>query len=262
MEQPAAGHLGRQHPGKPFGVLVEQNGVIEYPRGVEYSFQGQRTCTNPGEEGAHGRFISHIDLGDLDGDPLCRQRGNGGLLGFIGYRVAPGQDQICCPLFGQPLGHHQPQRTQATGDEVAGIGLDRNGTLTMCAAFTLHQSRHMTFALTIGHLRFTRGGWLQNFGQQQLCGGVDRTWRALVRRKIDQTAPQLTMFQRHDPPQAPQWGLIRGYRFTSSKLLCALRDDPQACGNTVIVCSGAAKGLDELHHTVKVARLGLHQRNR
>ena len=262
MQQPPTGHLGRQHGGKAIGVLVEQNGVIEYPRGMENPFQGQIPCANLSKEGAHGLFISHIDLGDLNRDSLRRQRGNGGLLRFSGQAAAPGQDQIGRPLFGQPRGDHQPQGAQATGDEVAGIGLDRNGALTMFAAFALHQPRQMAFALAIGHLRFTRGGWLQNFGQQQLHRRVDRTWRALVRRKIDQTTPQLPMFQRHDPPQPPQGGLIHGHRFTRPKLLRALGDNPQACRGTAAVCTRTTQGLDKLYHTVKVARLALHQRRR
>ena len=70
------------------------------------------------------------------------------------------------------------------------------------------------------------------------------------------------MFQRHDASQPPQGGLIHGHRFTRPKLLRALGDNPQAGGDTAIVCTGAAKGLDQFHYTVKVARLALHQRSR
>ena len=90
--------------------MVEQNGIIQYTGGVDHPFEGQRSRRNLGKKGAHGDFISHIDLGDLDGNAVGRQLVNGLLLGGVGHPTAPHEDQLSSPLCRQPGGDDQPQR--------------------------------------------------------------------------------------------------------------------------------------------------------
>ena len=98
MQQPTAGHFGGQHRGKTIGVLVAQQPVIQHPRRVEDPFQPHFIRRELGKEGTHCRFISHIDLGDLDLNAFGRQLVNPSLLTCRGDPPPAQQDELASPL--------------------------------------------------------------------------------------------------------------------------------------------------------------------
>ena len=88
--------------------------------------------------------------------------------------------------------------------------------------FALHQPRHLAASLAIGNLSFAIGCALQQLGQEQL--GLGGRGPSLI--QIDQTAPQLAMFQGDHTAQTPERRLRHGDRFLRVGLLCARSHHP------------------------------------
>ena len=250
VQQPTTSHFGSEHRDKTFPALVEQNRIIQHPGSVEDPFQRKCARRDLRKEHPHCCFVSHIDQRKLHRDSVRRQLVQDRLLGRIVYPAAAGKDQLFGPLLSQPLGHQQPQRAQATGDQIGSVGVNGNPRLIRGSRLVPHQPCAITLALAIGDLRFTHLVFEQQFGQQGL--------RGRCRVDVDQATPQLTVLQRNHPPQPPKPGLVYGHRFGGGKLLCVACDHPEPCGFAARHGGEHSEALHQVKDTGQIVFLLCH----